>query len=99
MAQDPSLVTGDGPKTPLSPRTRSGTLKVDRGKKIGHRRVGEGGEVTYKKVCIHFLLKKCNICLLKVLFFYLIFTSVDSYNTNYGVNSVRNKSCCWWFSF
>jgi len=56
MAQDPSLVTGDGPKTPLSPRTRSGTLKVDRGKKIGHRRVGEGGEVTYKKVYIHFLL-------------------------------------------
>ena len=49
MAQDPSLLPGDGPKTPLSPRTRSGTLKADRGKKIGHRRVGEGGEVTYKK--------------------------------------------------
>ncbi len=50
MAQDPSLAAGDGPKTPLSPRTRSGTLKTDREKKIGHRRVGEGGEVTYKKV-------------------------------------------------
>lgn len=50
MAQDPTLAAGDGPKTPLSPRTRSGTLKTDREKKIGHRRVGEGGEVTYKKV-------------------------------------------------
>ncbi|KAK4015443.1 hypothetical protein OUZ56_030422 [Daphnia magna] len=51
MAQDPSLATGDGPKTPLSPRARSaGTLKTDREKKLGHRRVGEGGEVTYKKI-------------------------------------------------
>lgn len=51
MAQDPTLTTGDGPKTPLSPRARSsGTLKTDREKKLGHRRVGEGGEVTYKKV-------------------------------------------------
>jgi len=51
MAQDPSLAAGDGPKTPLSPRARSaGTLKTDREKKLGHRRVGEGGEVTYKKV-------------------------------------------------
>lgn len=30
---------------------RSGTLKAgDKEKKIGHRRIGEGGEVTYKKV-------------------------------------------------
>ncbi|XP_057373690.1 phosphatidylinositol 4-phosphate 5-kinase type-1 alpha-like isoform X6 [Daphnia carinata] len=51
MAQDPSLATGEGPKTPLSPRARSaGTLKTDREKKLGHRRVGEGGEVTYKKI-------------------------------------------------
>ncbi|XP_046439246.1 phosphatidylinositol 4-phosphate 5-kinase type-1 alpha-like isoform X7 [Daphnia pulex] len=51
MAQDPSLAAGDGPKTPLSPRARSaGTLKTDREKKLGHRRVGEGGEVTYKKI-------------------------------------------------
>lgn len=51
MAQDPSLVPGDGPKTPMSPRARSAaTLKTDREKKLGHRRVGEGGEVTYKKV-------------------------------------------------
>ena len=51
MAQDPTLVGGEGPKTPISPRARSGTLKaVDREKKLGHRRVGEGGEVTYKKV-------------------------------------------------
>ena len=52
MAQDPSLPVGDGPKTPLSPRTSrsAGNLKTDREKKIGHRRVGEGGEVTYKKV-------------------------------------------------
>lgn len=66
MAQDPSLATGDGPKTPLSPRARSaGTLKTDREKKLGHRRVGEGGEVTYKKVsklycltrwCIYYIL-------------------------------------------
>jgi len=50
MTQDPNLVSGDGPKTPISPRTRSGTSKVDREKKIGHRRVGEAGEVTYKKI-------------------------------------------------
>lgn len=56
MAQDPSLATGDGPKTPLSPRARSGTLKTDREKKIGHRRVGEGGEVTYKKVSDHIFI-------------------------------------------
>lgn len=55
MTQDPGLLAGDGPKTPLSPRTRSGTLKADRGKKIGHRRVGEGGEVTYKKVLLLYM--------------------------------------------
>ena len=51
MVQDPSLTgVSDGPKTPVSPRARSATLKAgDREKKIGHRRVGEGG-VTYKKV-------------------------------------------------
>ena len=52
MTQDPNLIIGEEPKTPLSPRTRSGTSKVDREKKIGHRRVGEAGEVTYKKVSI-----------------------------------------------
>lgn len=51
MVQDPSLTgVSEGPKTPVSPRARSATLKAtDREKKIGHRRVGEGG-VTYKKV-------------------------------------------------
>ena len=55
MTQDPNLIIGEEPKTPLSPRTRSGTSKVDREKKIGHRRVGEAGEVTYKKVSIDWL--------------------------------------------
>lgn len=51
MNQDSTILGSDGPKTPVSPRARSGALKpADREKKIGHRRVGEGGEVTYKKV-------------------------------------------------
>lgn len=47
---EPLPGSADGPKTPLSPRTRSGMSRIDREKKIGHRRVGEAGEVTYKKV-------------------------------------------------
>ena len=51
MTQDPSLMSADGPKTPISPMGKSGTMKAgDKEKKIGHRRIGEGGEVTYKKV-------------------------------------------------
>jgi len=36
-----------GPKTPTG-ITRH---KSERERKIGHRRVGVGGEITYKKVC------------------------------------------------
>jgi len=51
MTQDSSITSGDGPKTPISPMGRVGTMKAgDKEKKIGHRRIGEGGEVTYKKV-------------------------------------------------
>jgi len=51
MTQDPSLMSADGPKTPISPMGKSGTMKAgDKEKKIGHRRIGEGGEVTYKKI-------------------------------------------------
>jgi len=51
MTQELSQTSGDGPKTPISPMGKSGTLKAgDKEKKIGHRRIGEGGEVTYKKI-------------------------------------------------
>jgi len=49
--------SGSGPKTPTpGPSTASGTVitvarsKSEREKKIGHRRVTEGGDVTYKKI-------------------------------------------------
>lgn len=39
-------VNGSGPKTPTSISRN----KSERERKIGHRRVGVGGEITYKKV-------------------------------------------------
>lgn len=49
---------GSGPKTPTSiSRHRS-----ERERKIGHRRVGEGGEVTYKKV--HIQSRCAEICVM-----------------------------------
>ncbi len=48
--------TGGGPKTPTAgPSTSTGLVTVarsksEREKKIGHRRVTEGGDVTYKKI-------------------------------------------------
>lgn len=50
MIQDQPVPSSEGPKTPVSPRTKSAALKGERERKLGHRRVGEGGEVTYKKV-------------------------------------------------
>lgn len=39
---------GSGPKTP----TNMSRHKSEKERKIGHRRVGVGGEITYKKVSI-----------------------------------------------
>lgn len=94
MVQDP-LLTGvsDGPKTPVSPRARSATLKAsDREKKIGHRRVGEGG-VTYKKVIFIY----CGIFIFSFHNMTQLYT--DSYIPNYGFYTTWNQSCCWWPSF
>ena len=40
--------TSSGPKTPLGGTPTN--MRTDRERKIGHRRVDEAGQVTYKKV-------------------------------------------------
>lgn len=39
-----------GGETATPRRPASSRYKSDKDKKIGHRRVGEGGEITYKKI-------------------------------------------------
>lgn len=73
-------------------RTKSETLKPDREKKIGHRRVGEGGEVTYKKVIL------LNINLFQDHSTH-IQCDLDSYHHDYGFNSTGYRACCWRSSF
>ena len=80
MTQDPSL-TSDGPRTPISPFAKVGLSKaVDKEKKIGHRRIGEGGEVTYKKVCSHIFLSVPSLMLQCL--------KLGSHISNYGLYSV-----------
>lgn len=47
MAALAAANASNGPKTP----TGIARHKSERERKIGHRRVGVGGEITYKKVC------------------------------------------------
>ena len=80
MTQELSQTSGDGPKTPISPMGKSGTLKAgDKEKKIGHRRIGEGGEVTYKKVPNVEIVFSCVLLPACVTYVLMIFLKHHSY--------------------
>lgn len=73
----------------------AGRHKTDKEKKIGHRRVGVGGEITYKKVMKINSKFEIQIKSLKTNLIIMHLLSKDPNDANYGIYSTGYTTCYW----